>query len=166
MPPPRGPAELRTRVLVARRAPRVLPDAPRVLWLLCAQYGGFTALIAASVYGYEGCVRLLLESSSIEVNATNQHWPLIGSTTPHAFSRRLEERGLVCYFRTESGDTYHGWSALHCAAWQGHLAIVKRLLERGADPTLRDISWGTRTALDLALENDESEVVALLREPR
>ncbi len=147
--------------------PRVLPDAPRVLWHLCAQDGGFTALIVASTFGYEGCVRLLLDSKAIEVNATCR---------PFYFPHRLEERGLVPYLRTESGDTYHGWSALHCAAWQGHLAIVKRLLERGADPTLRDTSWGTRTALDLAQEavfarydareEDRSEVVALLREPR
>jgi len=53
-----------------------------------------------------------------------------------------------------------GWSALHWAARFGHLAIAKRLLEGGADVTLRD-KWG-RTAIDLA----RSEVVALLSEPR
>ena len=38
---------------------------------VCVQYYGFTALIAASANGHEGCVRLLLESEAIEVNATH-----------------------------------------------------------------------------------------------
>ena len=66
--------------------------------------------------------------------------------------------------RTESGNTYWGWSALHCAAWQGHLATAKRLLEGGADLTICDV-WD-RTALDCAREQGHSEVVALLSQPR
>ncbi len=38
---------------------------------VCVQYYEYTALIAASSCGREGCVRLLLESEAIEVNATN-----------------------------------------------------------------------------------------------
>jgi len=58
----------------------------------------------------------------------------------------------------------HGRSALHGAAINGRLAIVKRLLERGADPTLRDKDGDT--ALDDARQYGHSEVVALLSEPR
>ena len=76
-PPPRRPAELGTRVLVAWRAPhpRVLAHAPRVLWhsmtprVLHLPQIGQTALIMASANGHEGCVRLLLEAEAIEVNA-------------------------------------------------------------------------------------------------
>lgn len=39
---------------------------PRVLHL---PQRGYTALMYASNYGYEGCVRLLLASEAIEVNA-------------------------------------------------------------------------------------------------
>jgi ankyrin repeat protein len=53
---------------------------------------------------------------------------------------------------------------LHHAAYSGRLAIAKRLLEGGADPTLR--SGCGRTALDFAWQNGRSEVVALLSEPR
>ncbi len=53
---------------------------------------------------------------------------------------------------------------MHYAASRGYPAIAKRLLEGGADPTLRDKSG--KTALDYARENGESEVVALLSEPR
>jgi len=91
---------------------------------------GRTALICASIYGREGCVRLLLEAKAIEVNAKSNT----------------------------------GWTALHWAACHGYLAIAKRLLEGGADPTLRDNQG--KTAIDLARENGKSEVVALLSEPR
>jgi len=58
----------------------------------------------------------------------------------------------------------YGRSALHLAASWGHLAIVKRLLEGGADLTLRDEDG--YTALDYARQQGKSEVVALLSEPR
>jgi ankyrin repeat protein len=54
---------------------------------------------------------------------------------------------------------------LHIAAFFGRLAIAKRLLEGGADPTLRTKD-GSKTALDVAREHGKSEVVALLSEPR
>ena len=53
---------------------------------------------------------------------------------------------------------------MHCAAINGYLAIAKRLLEGGADPTLR--SKDGKTALDWAREYGYSELVALLSEPR
>ncbi|KOO47156.1 ankyrin repeat-containing protein, partial [Chrysochromulina tobinii] len=93
-------------------------------------YYGLTALIWASSYGREGCVRLLLEAKAIEVNAKNNY----------------------------------DQTALHYAAHDGYLAIAKRLLEGGADVTLRD-KYG-ETAIDLARKQGKSEVVALLSEPR
>ena len=55
-------------------------------------------------------------------------------------------------------------TALHYAAIYGHLAIATRLLEGGADLTLRD-KYG-ETALDDARSQGKSEVVALLSQPR
>jgi serine/threonine protein kinase len=55
-------------------------------------------------------------------------------------------------------------TALHLAAFYGYPAIAKRLLEGGADPTLRT-KFG-KTAIDWAREKGKSEVVALLSEPR
>ena len=46
----------------------------------------------------------------------------------------------------------------------GRLAIAKRLLEGGADATLR--TNGGKTAIDYARVWGKSEVVALLSEPR
>ncbi len=53
---------------------------------------------------------------------------------------------------------------MHKAALYGHPAIAKRLLEGGADPTLR--TKDGRTAIDIARQEGKSEVVALLSEPR
>ena len=57
-----------------------------------------------------------------------------------------------------------GWTALHYAAINGSLASATRLLEGGADLTLRD-NYG-KTALDRARSYGYSEVVALLSQPR
>ena len=57
-----------------------------------------------------------------------------------------------------------GVTALHDAAYHGNLAIATRLLEGGADLTLRD-KYG-QTALDDARSQGKSEVVALLSQPR
>ena len=58
----------------------------------------------------------------------------------------------------------NGWTALHYAAARGYLAIATRLLEGGADLTLRDKDG--KTALDWARQYRKSEVVALLSQPR
>ena len=57
-----------------------------------------------------------------------------------------------------------GDTALHNAAYNGNLAIATRLLEGGADLTLR--TKGGETALDWARSYGHSEVVALLSQPR
>ena len=61
-------------------------------------------------------------------------------------------------------QTSGGYTALHFAAGNGRLAIATRLLEGGADLTLRDKAG--KTALDYARSNGHSEVVALLSQPR
>ena len=58
----------------------------------------------------------------------------------------------------------NGRTALHLAAYNGRLAIATRLLEGGADLTLRNKDG--ETALDYARSEGESEVVALLSQPR
>ena len=58
----------------------------------------------------------------------------------------------------------YGQTALHRAAINGYLAIATRLLEGGADLTLR--AKDGQTALDWARSQGHSEVVALLSQPR
>ena len=95
----------------------------------------------SSMYGREGCVRLLLDSKAA-VNATDV------SLEPALLEPVPWDRGRV----TSDGPgvllQIGGETALHLSAWYGHLAITKLLLEGGADPTLRDnVGY---TALDWA----------------
>ena len=117
----------------------------------------FTALMISSVYGREGCVRLLLDSKAA-VNATDV------SLEPALLEPVPWDRGRV----TSDGPgvllQVCDETALHWSAAYGHLAVTKLLLEGGADPTLRTKSG--KTALDCARSNGKSEVVALLSEPR
>ena len=55
----------------------------------------------------------------------------------------------------------YGTTALFKAAERGHLEIVKLLLARGADVTVKDTFYGA-TALTWALDNDHLEIVTLL----
>lgn len=58
--------------------------------------------------------------------------------------------------RCEDGDT-----ALHAAAGQGHLRIVKALVAAGAD--VRATTKEGKTPLSMALQSGHSEVAAALR---
>jgi len=55
-----------------------------------------------------------------------------------------------------------GATALHNAAWIGDVAMVKLLLERGADPNVRDPNYHA-TPLGWAEYNEQHEVAELLR---
>lgn len=56
----------------------------------------------------------------------------------------------------------NGWSALHWAANKGELALARKLLELGADPKLRDSSRSRLTALHLAVQRAQADMVELL----
>ena len=53
-------------------------------------------------------------------------------------------------------------TALICAAMEGRTEIVKMLIERGADPNLRD--FDDRTALEWAKQNEHIETIRILQE--
>ncbi|MGH9875160.1 MAG: ankyrin repeat domain-containing protein [Pyrinomonadaceae bacterium] len=55
----------------------------------------------------------------------------------------------------------YGTTALFKASERGHLEIVKLLLARGADVTVKDTFYGA-TALNQALDTDHNEIVTLL----
>jgi ankyrin repeat protein len=57
-----------------------------------------------------------------------------------------------------------GNTALHAAALMGHKEAVTFLLERGADPTLRDTHWNGNAA-EKARYCKHWEVVELLEKP-
>ncbi|KOO25507.1 ankyrin repeat-containing protein, partial [Chrysochromulina tobinii] len=136
--PSRRPAELGTRVLVAWRAPhpRVLAHAPRVLW-----HSMTPRVLHLPQWGYTALIYASMYGRE-------------------GIVRLLLEAEAI----EVNATNIHDGTALHYAAGNGHLAVAKRLLEGGADPTLRT-KYG-QTAIDLAREYGNSEVVALLSEPR
>jgi ankyrin repeat protein len=109
----------------------------------------------ASANGNEGCVQLLLEAGAT-VNDTEV------SLEP-AFTQAHATCASKPWASPSSAIASHqvdGWAALHFAAYNGRLAIAKRLLQGGAEPSTRNKDG--KTALDYARERGNSEVVALL----
>lgn len=54
----------------------------------------------------------------------------------------------------------YGNTKLHSAVYRGDIAEVARLLDMGADVTIRNKHG--KTATDLAIENEEHEILELL----
>ena len=122
---------------------------------------GRTALIWATLGGYEAVVRLLLEQGA-DIKAKDKD----GRTVLHMAAkdghegvvRLLLEKGAD----VEAKDKYEEWRALHMAADAGHKVIVQQLLEKGADVNAKDRLG--RTALHIAAIWGQKVVVRLLLE--
>ena len=84
-----------------------------------------------------------------------------------AASRWLIEHGADVNQRATFGGPSHGQgvTALHLAAQSGQLEMVKLLLERGANPTIKDDLYGG-TALGWAEHGEALDVVAYLKASR
>ena len=65
--------------------------------------------------------------------------------------------------RPQKGGLYDSRTLLHCAAGKGHEAVVRLLLERGADASAADKRG--QTAADLAQKGGHAAVVILLQQP-
>jgi ankyrin repeat protein len=66
-----------------------------------------------------------------------------------------------------NGRRRDGMTALHTAAWRGHLTVIERLIVAGANPSIRGYGDGGRHAgqspLDLALAQGQEDAADLLR---
>lgn len=54
-----------------------------------------------------------------------------------------------------------GYTALHLASDRGHIAVVKLLLERGANPSLKVSLLFTMVGASLTLEQDADDLTAV-----
>ncbi|KAH0547754.1 hypothetical protein FGG08_000011 [Glutinoglossum americanum] len=125
---------------------------------------GQTPLSWAAQRGHESVVKLLLErgaeleSKDDEYGQTPLSWAANRGHKAIAIVKLLLERSA----QLESKDDAYGQTPLSWAANRGHKAIVKLLLERGAELGSKD-TYG-RTPLSWAAERGHEAVVKLLLE--
>lgn len=110
---------------------------------------GFTALHGACYWGSVEAARMLLDHGA-DVNAVTadsflQIQPLgCAVATPDIPNPSQDESVVLCLvdFLLDRGAHVNarrrdGMTGLHSAAYRGHLQVISRLLERGADTTIR-----------------------------
>ena len=135
---------------------------------------GFTGLMIASYFGLAAVVKHLLELDSIDLNskdgtygrsaiswAAGNGFDVVVKLLIKGICRRL--KGIKLPFRkkakVDSVDRY-GRTPLVYAVWNGHVAVVKRLLKAGARINLADDIGGT--ALSYAVCSGHNDVLTLL----
>lgn len=137
---------------------------------------GSTALHGACYWGSEGAARLLLDAGA-DVNAVttdtflkihplgcavaspNVPNPSDDESVVLNLVNLLLERGADVNARRRDGMT-----ALHAAAWRGHLRVIRRLLDAGADARIKATEGphAGQTAADTARAQGQSAAAELL----
>ncbi|MEV6284396.1 ankyrin repeat domain-containing protein [Kribbella sp. NPDC051770] len=142
---------------------------------------GHRAFELASVQGHAEIATLLRAAGAPPLDDIHELFAAVlnGSTAPvdPALAARAIQRNPYLPIRAaELGRTEAlqplkdlGWNLnilamatpLHQAAWHGHLATARKLIELGADPTLRDPNYNG-TPLNWAMHSHQQEVVDYL----
>ena len=122
---------------------------------------GTTPLIMACQDGHEGVVRLLLAHAATDVNQATTD----DGTTPLIRACDKGHEGVVRLLVEEANAEVNkvngkNQTPINIAAYAGHLGVVRFLLSKGADCTIKD-QWGN-TPLALARAKGHAEVAALL----
>ena len=133
--------DVRTPLADGRSPAQRAADAGRLdMATTLARHGGGVALVDDSTR----LLNHLLTGGAVDtdtnhdaVAACRSRWPdlIHRATTPDAV-RRIADAGFDLDAR------HDGATALHEAAWNGDLAMVRALLDVGADPGARDDSFG------------------------
>jgi ankyrin repeat protein len=116
-------------------------------------------IFAATVLGWKSQVEWLLDEDPDLVNAPGAHQIPLLSHAVAAGQREIVELLLERGADIDGGRVSH--TALHAAAFFGHAGLAELLISRGADLQARDHQ--NRTPLQIAVENGQEEVAALLR---
>jgi len=131
---------------------------------------GGTPLLFAAHFGQLNTTDLLLKMGA-DINAVARNKLEVTPLHAALFGRRrhvahlLVERGANVTLKRGGGDwPRSGWTALHYAAAYGFVELLGPLIARGAD--INDEDNEGKTALDVAREANQTEVVAYLRTAR
>lgn len=124
---------------------------------------GRTALMFAAFDGHTDIVHLLLsKGAQVDLRDISGRTALMYSSSG-PFPETVQ---LLLDWKADPNavDGIEWWTPLMFAAGEGQLAVVKILLERGADPSLKDVDGDT--ALVFAQRRGHTEVERLLESER
>ncbi|XP_049838764.1 poly [ADP-ribose] polymerase tankyrase-1-like isoform X5 [Schistocerca gregaria] len=118
-----------------------------------------TTLHFGAMRGHVEVVRCLLENGAVvDTKTSKQNTPLHWA----AYNGHVEVvRLLIAACADPNARNWDGRTPLHCAAAWGHAEAAAALLQAGADKRAEDHS--RLTPLDLAMWNNEEQVVRVLR---
>lgn len=124
---------------------------------------GYTALIICAEYGNDVILDKLL---SMNVNLDVKH-PVLGKTvlnTAIYFEKYNVAKKLIEYDKSlvNKSDDKDGFTPVMDAIVKGDADILKFLLEKGADPLIKDKKG--YTALDLALKLSKGEMIKIIKD--
>jgi ankyrin repeat protein len=124
---------------------------------------GWSAVMIAAAKGYVNVLDMLLDAGADPTLADVYSWtPLMRAGFEKRASivrRLLEDDRVDINRRGENGIT-----ALHLVTAQGHVEIVRLLMEHGADPLIKDNF--DRTALLIALQSQQADLLDVLNKKR
>src|SRR5262245_4631561 len=128
---------------------------------------GWTPLHLAAFFGHREVAAALLEAGA-DVRALSRNVEANLPINAAAAGPRPERRPEIVRLLIDRGSPVDGRGSpsahapLHEAAYNGDVALVRLLLERGADRTLR--TGDGQTPLEIAVQHGRREVVRLLNE--
>lgn len=124
---------------------------------------GYTPIIVAIEAKNQEILQLLIENGA---NLYERH-PVFNRTTVGTAAYYENEEAVEMLLKKDSklaniGSTVDGWTPLEDATLKANVAIVKMLLQYGANPTITDKHGGT--PMDMATKFGKGEIVKILRD--